>query len=102
MNKFGCFLPMFVQKMSVHFPNQNSAILMTQPRRDGHKVDARHDANRTEVMTEIVKSNPLQARGFARNFQTLPKALRVFIPRTALRGGEKPRAIWRAAGAHFA
>jgi hypothetical protein len=67
LDEFRGFAPMFVQQMSVNFPNQNAAIFVTEPRRDCHEVNSGHDANGTEIMAQIVKTDPFKPSCFTRD-----------------------------------
>src|SRR2546423_1845916 len=99
---FRCLTPMFVQQMSVHFANKDPAVLMTQPGRDRHEIDPRHHANRTEIMSHILKGDPFKICRFSRYHQTFAKTSRVFVSGPTPWRRKKPRAIGRTSRVHFA
>ena len=50
-----------VREVSVNFSDQNPAVAVPEPLRNGHEVEPSHHALRCEEVAEIVKSKSRQA-----------------------------------------
>jgi hypothetical protein len=81
---------MVVEKVPVDFPDQDSSVLVAQPGRDRHEVDAGHHAKRAEQVPQIVKSNSRELGMSADKPQGFPQATRGHVFFTALGTGEEP------------
>ena len=58
---------MFVQQMPVDFAHQDPSVFMSEPGRNGHKVNSGHHANGTKVVAQIMKADAFKPGGFPRD-----------------------------------
>ena len=65
----GCVTSVLIKEVPVNFADKDTSVFMTEPCGNRHEVDARHDADGTEVMSEIVKPEPLQFGVFRASFR---------------------------------
>ncbi len=78
-------MAMLCEQVPIHFADENPAVLVPQPRGDGHKVQAVHHAHAREVVAEVVKREPRKARFYPHESQAVAKSHRALIRFTALR-----------------
>src|SRR5947199_2056479 len=101
MHLFRCPAPVFVQQMSIHFADENPAILVAKPGCNRHKINSCHHAHGAKIMAQIMKSDPFNSRRFPRDFQTLAKTSRMFVSGPTPWRWKKPRAIGCMSRMHF-
>ena len=75
---------MIVEQVPVDLADKNPPILVSEPRGDGHKVQPRHDAERSEEMSQIVKAHPGQPGSPAGQQEAFAERASVFVTRAAL------------------
>lgn len=60
---------MFVKEMAVNLANQNSAISMAQPFRNGQEINPRHHRERAKQMAQVMEAEMMQTGFVAHQFQ---------------------------------